>query len=86
MADYNISNLVAAALAQRPADFRDALNGLIVDRAAAAVERYKEDIAQQLISPEDKAEDAEYEGEYDETGDTEESEVEDGVIDDEETE
>lgn len=85
MADYDISSLVAAAIAQKPADFRDALNGLIIDRAAAAVERYKDNIAQQLVAPEDaegEAEDAEYEGEYD----TEEPEVEDDVVDDEETE
>ena len=86
MADYDISSLVAAAIAQKPADFRDALNGLIIDRAAAAVERYKDDIAHQLISPEDEAEDAEYEGEYDETDNTVEPETEEDVVDDEETE
>lgn len=45
---YDMSDLVSAAVAQKPLDFETAFNDLIVDRIATAINDKKISVAQQM--------------------------------------
>ena len=48
MADFDISDLIAAAIEKRPTDFKDMFGQIMVDRAANAVSAIKDNIASNL--------------------------------------
>lgn len=50
MDKYNIEDLVSAAAEQRPGDFSDVFNSLIVDRLQSAVELRKTEIARSMFN------------------------------------
>lgn len=60
---YDVSDLVVSALEQRPLDFENAFNDLIVDRIRGAIEDKKIAIAKQMYGydPEEENDDAETE-------------------------
>ena len=62
---YDLSDLIVSAIEQKPLDFENAFNDLVVDRIRDAVEQKKIDIAQQMYG---------YEPEEEEELDVEESE------------
>lgn len=62
---YDISDLIVSAIEQKPLDFENAFNDLVVDKIRDAVEQKKIDIAQQMYG---------YEPEEEEELDVEESE------------
>ena len=45
---YDMSDLVVAAMEQKPLDFESAFNDLIVDRIATAINDKKIEVAQQM--------------------------------------
>lgn len=76
MADFDISDLIAAAIEKRPSDFKELFGQIMVDRAAGAVEAIKDDLAHNLVA--DDEEDPQYEQDYeDEYEDGDEQQYED---------
>jgi len=53
---YDVSDLVVSALEQRPLDFENAFNDLIIDRLQAAIQDKKIAIAQQMYGYEPNSE------------------------------
>lgn len=53
---YDVSDLVVSALEQRPLDFENAFNDLIIDRLQTAIHDKKVAIAQQMYGYEPEAE------------------------------
>lgn len=60
---YDVSDLVVSALEQRPLDFENAFNDLIIDRLQTAIHDKKVAIAQQMYGYEPEA-DVETETDY----------------------
>ena len=69
---YDIQDLIIATAEQKPLEFENAFNDLVIDRIRDAIESKKVDIAQQMYGyqPPDEYETDEEEYEV-ETGDTE---------------
>lgn len=65
MNKYDVSDLIVSAIEQKPLDFENAFNDLVVDKIRDAVEQKKIDIAQQMYG---------YDPEEEEELDVEESE------------
>ena len=80
MADFDISDLIAAAIEKRPTDFKDMFGQIMVDRAANAVSAIKDNIANNLVVDE---EDPQYEDDYEDEYEDEDDEEEDQQEDDE---
>lgn len=53
---YDVSDLVVSALEQRPLDFENAFNDLIIDRLQTAIHDKKVAIAQQMYGYQPEAE------------------------------
>ena len=47
---HTLEDLVASAVGQRPMDFEQGFNALMMDRAAAAVEAHKIEIAKSMFN------------------------------------
>lgn len=58
---YGIEDLVVSAMEQKPDEFSDAFNALIVDRIGAAVETRKQEIAASMFNREVATEEPEEE-------------------------
>lgn len=51
MDTFTIEDLVAASVAQKPGDFEEVFNNLILDKVATAVDQKKLEIAQTMFNP-----------------------------------
>lgn len=61
---YEIEDLINSAVLQKPTEFEDAFNDLIVDRIRNAIETKRTEIAQQLYNYEPEQFESEIELEY----------------------
>ena len=48
---FTIEDLLSSAVAQRPGDFEEAFNDILMGKAALAVENRKYEIAQTIFNP-----------------------------------
>lgn len=72
---YDVSDLVIAAVEQKPLDFEQAFNDLIIDRIATSINDKKIQVAQQMYGytveePETQEQDLENHSEDNEDGET----------------
>ena len=49
---YNVNDLISSARDQKPTEFEDAFNSLIVDRLRSAVDTRKQEIATSMFNSE----------------------------------
>lgn len=47
---YDIEDLISTAVSQKPAEFGQAFNDIIVDKLQSAISNYKQDIAQTMFN------------------------------------
>lgn len=47
---YNVSDLVVSAIEQKPLDFQNILNDIMVDRAANAIDAYRMEVSQKIFN------------------------------------
>lgn len=80
-AQYSVQDLISTAFEQKPVDFENAFNSLIVDRLAAAVETKKIDVAQSMFADQASSEDySSDETEEESEVETEQEEEQDGEV------
>lgn len=62
---YDVTDLIVSAVEQKPFDFENAFNDLIVDKIHSAIEAKKVEVAQQMYGyqPEEEYDDSETEEE-----------------------
>lgn len=51
MSDYNVMDLIKLSAEQKPIDFEQAFNDILVDRMQAAVADQKIEVAQKMFNP-----------------------------------
>jgi hypothetical protein len=79
MSDYSTRNIIDYAMDDDGVKFREALYSQIHDKVSAHIQAAKEQMAKNLITPEEDSEEEyekEYEEEYEEEYDSEDSEEE----------
>lgn len=60
---YTVTDLIKLSAEQKPIDFEQAFNSLMVDRVQLAVDAKKVEVAQSVFASQDEAEDEEFEAE-----------------------
>lgn len=78
---YTLNDLVFSAISQKPEEFSQAFNDLMIDRIQSAVEDKKQEIAQYIFNPVENETD---EVEYDNEEESEEYEAEEESLETEE--
>jgi len=54
---YNVSDLIVSTTEQKPVEFQNAFNDIMVDRIATAVDNYRNDVAQNMFNGAESSED-----------------------------
>jgi len=54
---YNVSDLIVSATEQKPVEFQNTFNDIMVDRIATAVDNYRNDVAQNMFNGAESSED-----------------------------
>lgn len=47
---YNVSDLIVSAVEQKPVEFETAFNDIMTDKIAAAVDEYRNNVAQNMFN------------------------------------
>ena len=53
---HTIEDLIASAVGQRPGDFEEVFNTIMLDRVGAAIDTRKQEVAQSLLTKEPEIE------------------------------